>query len=203
MLFETICIKDGEPLNLEYHQQRLNKSRGDLGLGSKDLDLESIIIVPSDLKVGLVRCRIDANEKIQSVVFSRYQSKKINSIVLVEADIEYKHKWSDRSNFERLKSAYDAYDEVIITRQGYLTDATYANIALKQEGIWYTPNNPLLPGTARERLIDQGKLVPKMLHRDNIYQYQEIKLINAMLGEHGASIVISTDTVHIEKVIKN
>jgi len=73
-------------------------------------------------------------------------------------------------------------DDIIIAKDGMLTDSSYSNIALLQNGKWYTPTTCLLKGTRREQLIDQGRLVEREISVDDIGKYESVCLINAMMG---------------------
>lgn len=69
----------------------------------------------------------------------------------------------------------------LIVRNGLLTDTSIANIALWNGLHWYTPAHPLLKGTHRARLLDEGILTERDIPVEEIKQYQKICLFNAML----------------------
>jgi 4-amino-4-deoxychorismate lyase len=69
-------------------------------------------------------------------------------------------------------------DEVIITQNGVVKDCTIANLAFYKEGKWYTPRIPLLKGTTRARLIEEGKIQEVDIFMDQIHSYSHICLIN-------------------------
>ena len=78
-----------------------------------------------------------------------------------------------------------SYDEVIIVKDGYITDTSYTNLCFFDGTTWFTPDTPLLPGTMRQRLLDQGIIKEKSIPLSDLNKYQSISLINAMmdLGE--------------------
>ncbi len=180
MLFETIRIENGAPLAVEFHERRLNRSREMLGLGGTPISLATAISVPEAYRVGIVRCRIDAAERIERVIFSHYHLPVVERLKVVEAPIEYGHKAADRSEIEQLVQKYPGYDDLLISRGGWLSDATIANIALEQDGRWYTPDSPLLAGTVRERLLRDNVLEARPIHRSQLGDYRRIALINAL-----------------------
>ena len=179
LLLETIKIEEGIVHNLTYHQKRLNRSRQAL-FGSKEiLDLQKNIIAP--LK-GCYRCRVLYNYKIHSIEYILYQPKMISNIQLIETPISYNYKYADRSMLEALQSQAFQSDEVLIVRNGYLTDTTIANIALYDGDTWVTPKKPLLRGIMREKLLDEGFLKIKKIKEEDLSKYTQVGLMNAMLG---------------------
>jgi 4-amino-4-deoxychorismate lyase len=111
-----------------------------------------------------------------------YTPKTIRTIRPVETDIAYPHKSIDRSALEALLAAHPSADEILVTWQGYLRDTTIANVALRQDGIWYTPDTPLLAGTVRARLIDEGRLFSRSIHRNDLTAYDGFAIMNALIG---------------------
>ena len=181
LLLETIKVKDGKLKNISFHNDRVNRSRYELfGLKNPFL-LETCIDIPGEFKNGIVKCRILYDRKIRSITFERYQKKKIRRIKLVEADIFYPYKYANRNIFKQLLSDNHSYDEILITRNGYLTDTSYSNIALRKEGQWFTPEYPLLKGTKRAALVNNGILIENQIHQENLKDFDRIMLINAML----------------------
>ena len=182
MLFETIRIDDGRVCHLEFHERRLNSSRRDLFPGARPIDLQSMIHVPAQFQRGIVRCRVDAALEVEQVRFSSYQLKNIERVILVESIVEYGHKFSDRKALDALLQSHPGYDEVLITSGGYVRDATIANVAFGAKGVWYTPDTPLLPGTTLARLVAEKKLIPRVIHKSEIVQYESVVFLNAMRG---------------------
>jgi len=179
LLLETIRIEDGEVYDLSYHQTRCDQSRQIL-FGSTDrLDLSSLIDAP---KSGLYRCRIVYGISLHSIEYIPYVPKEISSLRIVSSDIDYSFKYADRTALEALLASNKDVDEVIIEKNGYLTDTTITNIAFYDGGEWFTPEVPLLKGTMRAKLIDQGFLKTKNIKREDIEKYTKVALMNAMIG---------------------
>ena len=179
LLLETIRVEDGKVHNISYHQQRCNQSRQTL-FGSKDtLELSSKIEVPEE---GLYRCRIVYGEKLNSIEYIPYTPKEINSLIIVSSDIEYDHKYANREALDALRIAHPDTDDVIIEQEGFLTDTTIANIAFYDGEQWITPKKPLLQGTMRAKLIDEGWLKTEDIRREDLSKYTHVALMNAMIG---------------------
>jgi 4-amino-4-deoxychorismate lyase len=179
LLLETIRIEDGVIHNLKYHQQRCNKSRQILFDSHDVLDLFACIEAP---KSGLYRCRILYAEHLHSIEYIPYTPKEIHSLKIVSSDIEYSLKYANRDALNALLASNQDVDEVIIEKKGYLSDTTMSNIAFFDGKQWVTPLNPLLEGTMRAKLIDEGFLHPKEIKREELQNYSQVALMNAMIG---------------------
>ncbi len=176
MLFETIKVEDGKIFNLKWHNQRFNKSQKELFSTTINIDLKAFISPP---KVGLYRCKIIYNNKIQSVEYFPYKAKVFKNFQIVKSQFDYKYKYTNRSTFQKL---LNDYDEIIIEKDGLLTDTSIANIAFFDGESWLTPKIPLLGGTTRERLINKGFLKLANIKKENIKDYTHFALMNAMIG---------------------
>jgi 4-amino-4-deoxychorismate lyase len=179
LLLETIKIEDGEVSNLSYHQARCNESRKALFQSTDKLYLSSLIQAPPK---GLYRCRILYNEKIHSIEYIPYNPKEIHRLKIVSSDLEYDHKYANRDTLNQLLQAQPDADEIIIEKEGYLTDTTIANIAFYAGKQWFTPEKPLLKGTMRAKLLDEGLLHTRKIKKEEITDYTHVALMNAMIG---------------------
>ena len=179
LLLETIKCENGTVHNLPYHQKRVDKSRKDLfGLEDK-LELSSILQAP---KKGLYRCRVIYARTLVSIEYIPYIEKNIHTLKIISSTIDYHYKYADRSKLDLLLQANPDADEIIIEQNGLITDTTIANIAFYDGNKWLTPEKPLLEGTMRAKLIDEGFLHPKKILSSEIDQYQQVALTNAMIG---------------------
>ncbi len=179
LLLETIRIEEGKIHNLGYHQQRCDKSRQLLFNSHDILDLSSYINAP---KSGLYRCRILYAEHLHSIEYIPYTPKEIQSLRIVSSEIEYSLKYANRDALNALLESNKDVDEVIIEKKGYLTDTTISNIAFFDGEQWVTPEKPLLEGTMRAKLIDEGFLHPKQISKEDLKNYSQVALMNAMIG---------------------
>ena len=74
-------------------------------------------------------------------------------------------------------------DDIIIVRKGLLTDTSYANIAFWDGHRWITPAEPLLAGTCRARLLDEGWLVEGAIRSKDLPGFSRIRIFNAMMDQ--------------------
>lgn len=179
LLLETIKIEEGKVHNLSYHQARCDKSRQALFKSTDILKLSSLIQPP---KTGCYRCRIVYGEALHSIAYIPYIPKKIDTLKIVPSEISYDFKYEDREPLNALLNAHNNVDEVIIEKEGYLSDTTVSNIAFYDGKQWFTPEKPLLEGTMRAKLIDEGMLQLSQIKKEDLARYTHVALINAMLG---------------------
>jgi len=179
LLLETIKIEEGEVSNLSYHQARCNESRKALFDSRDILDLSSLIQAPPK---GLYRCRILYAEKMHFIEYIPYIPKEIHSLKIIASDLEYAHKYANRDLLNKLLQAQPDADDILIEKEGYLTDTTIANIAFYDGKQWFTPEKSLLKGTMRAKLLDEGFLHTKNIKKEEITDYTHVALMNAMIG---------------------
>jgi 4-amino-4-deoxychorismate lyase len=179
LLLETIKVENGEIYNLPYHQYRCDRSRKALFGSKAKLDLSTVISPPSE---GLYRCRILYHEVIESIEYIPYSPKPIQTLKIIPSSVDYRYKYADRTIFEILLREHSDADEIIIEKEGLLTDTTISNIAFFDGTDWFTPAKPLLEGTMRSKFIEHGLLKEKDIRKEDLDNYSHVALINAMLG---------------------
>jgi 4-amino-4-deoxychorismate lyase len=180
-LFETIKVVDGVPANLAYHTARLNRSRHDLFGSTDNIDLRDVLNGRLDCGKGVNRCRVVYQERIISVETTPYQKRRICSLSLVECNtLEYSYKFVDRSCIEALFKNIRT-DDILLVKNGYITDASFANVVFDDGTKWITPSTPLLQGTARARLLENGAIVADEITIHNCRHFKRAALINAMI----------------------
>jgi 4-amino-4-deoxychorismate lyase len=181
LLFETIKVNNGSFCNLQYHSERMNTSRKLLLRSQNKIDLKALLTVPLECLSDVFKCRVSYDHYIHKIEFEKYKIRKIKTLQLVIADnIDYSHKFSDRSLLERLKKSTDA-DEILIVKNGKITDTSFSNIVFFDGKKWVTPNSPLLKGTRRQELLDKEIIHERKICTDDLEKFKKAKLINAML----------------------
>ncbi|WP_435355366.1 aminotransferase class IV [Emticicia sp. SJ17W-69] len=181
LLFETIKCQNRQLHNLSYHDNRVRWSRENLFGMSHDFDFANTIKIPDWIGEGIYRCRVSYGEEIEKVEFFAYEFKHPKVLQLDEyPSFNYEFKYEDRGKFQNLLKIYPNADDVIITQNDLITDATYANIALFDGTKWFTPNTFLLLGTKREYLLDNQLLTEDEIKVSDLKKFKKIALINAM-----------------------
>jgi 4-amino-4-deoxychorismate lyase len=192
-LLETIQVRDGQFQNIEYHNKRFNASRLEL-FGLDDFqDLENLLKMPTECSEGIFRCRVVYEKEIQETTFTPYIYKEIKTLKMVDiGDWDYSYKYADRSFMTNLLNENNGFDEVIMIKNGFITDCTIANLAFWDGANWLTPSTPLLKGTKRQQLIDSQVIIEREIRIEDISKYEGVCLINAFRGvgiEHLVKII--------------
>lgn len=179
LFFETVKYQKGEFFLMDYHAERLNRTRFEkLGLTNSINPTHFSEKLPED--DGLYRCRIDYAEEILKVTFTPYKPALHTKVLMADCDnYDYSYKYSERSFLNNAVSASKA-DDVIFIKNGFLTDASYSNLALFDGKNWLTPNTYLLNGVKRQFLINSGFLKVKEMTKTDLSTYNKIAFINAM-----------------------
>lgn len=178
---ETIRLQEGVLRNLPYHQERFERTRSrELGLSSHPR-LEEVIQIPEGLDRGWLKCRVLYGEEIELIEYEPHIRREVSSLKVVHADkISYASKFADRSELEKLLAARETCDDILIVKEGCVSDCSYANTAFWDGRNWFTPDTPLLEGTMRAYLLDQGLLREERIRLEDLGKYIKIKLINAL-----------------------
>lgn len=168
--------------NIELHNKRLNKARKEF-FGCTDLiDLNGVIKIPKEIGNDLFKCRVIFDKEIRKVEFLPYKKPEIKSLKIVECnDIDYKYKYLDRTKIEELVKQKGDCDDVLIVKNGLVTDTSISNICFYDGRKWLTPMSPLLKGTKREKLLKEGEIFKQKITRNDLKNFIKASLINAML----------------------
>jgi len=177
-LLETIHILEGKALNLDYHQERMDRSRSQLGFKGK---LELKLSPP---KNGEYRCRVLYEKEIEKVEYLAYKRKDISSFKLVHSDIIYDLKYEDREEIHTLLEKHPEADDIIIIKDALITDTSIANLCFFDGTHWLTPKRPLLQGTCRQRLLDTNKIITADIDYRSLNDFSKIAVMNAMTDFH-------------------
>ncbi|HUX57214.1 MAG TPA: aminotransferase class IV [Bacteroidales bacterium] len=184
LLVETIKVENGTLLNISFHNERMNRSLFEIFGQRNVIDLEKFISVPESAQRGIFKCRIVYDHEIRETEFVNYLIKPVESLKVIEDnEIEYLHKFTNRIRIEELMERRGKCDDIIIVKNNFVTDSSYANVLFRdQNGNWITPATYLLPGTRRASLLQKGLISEATITCNDICKYTDVKLINAMLG---------------------
>ena len=193
LFIESIAYTNDSFLNIEFHNERVNKTRKEFFGITQPFFLEKEIQIPKDLqKDTWYKCRIIYAQNILEVKFELYQPKKIESVELVfDNQMDYSFKFKNRTPFENyLKQS--PCDEIIIVKNGFITDSSYSNLIFFDGKNWITPKTYLLNGTQRQYLLEKKIITEKEIQVSDLPNFSHFKLINAMLTiEKSPTLVIS------------
>lgn len=176
---ESIRWEDGQYHLLKLHEERMHRTLKDhFGL-TDDIDL-SMKLNPPDIETSLVKARVIYDHEDVRIEYQPYQRKIRSHLKLVCADtIEYTYKAVDRSLLDQLYNSTQA-DDILIVKNGLITDAYYSNVVFFDGENWITPDTPLLNGVMRSYLLDHDQIKEAPVSLKTLKTYQGFKLINAL-----------------------
>ena len=158
----------------------MNETRRNIFLASDKLDLSDYI--HPEAYQDRTKCRVVYEQEFVEVEYAPYAIRPVSSLHILEDNTFcYRYKSTDRDALNRLFASRGVADDVLIVQDGLLTDTSICNIALWNGERWLTPSCPLLQGTKRASLMDEGVLFPSEIKVDDLKLYSHIRLFNAMI----------------------
>ena len=191
-LLETILLENGRIFLFERHLDRLESSAKYWGY---KFDRSTCISTITDFvkmkSVQRSRLRLCLSKSGEiSINETPFSSIKINSLTAALATDPIDrmnrllfHKTTNRSVYEHAKSQIPNIDEVLLYNQDEeLTEFCIGNLVVEINGDLYTPpvSCGLLPGVFRAEEIDNGRLIERVLKKDQIDSVDKIYLINSV-----------------------
>lgn len=193
LLLETIRIENGLIRNSAYHEMRMKLSCEKIFRKSRHFNLAETIRIPHQAKNNVFKCRLIYDTEIRQIELLPYSPVQVRTLKMIENNkISYAFKYADRTEINRLYGLRGKADDILIIKNGLVADTSRANICFFDGEKWVTPSTPLLNGTCRQRLLDEGEIFEAEIKASEIDRFQYFLLINAMLGFN----VSSCSSVH-------
>ncbi len=181
-LVETIKILDGIPQNILWHQRRYDFSVKSLFGCTSGIRLEETLKTPNQFSTGKVKARFLYNDRDFITEFRNYTASPVRSLkIIINDEIDYNFKYTDRRIIQTMLLDKGEADDILIVKHGLITDSSIANIVFFDGEKWYTPEFPLLNGTARERLLSEKRIIPSDIRVEDLKSFTHFRLINSML----------------------
>ena len=191
LFIETICYEKGCFERIELHNERFNRTRKQFFGLQTPFQLELLLSVPPDLKYKTVKCTVTYGTDIVRIDYNLYQIRPINSLQMVVDDtIEYAFKYADRTKLNSLFDLRGQSDDILIIKNGFVTDTSYANIVFKKDDKWYSPSGPLLKGTRIDRYMREGLVTPALLRPSDLPLFSEARIVNAMISIENSTVIL-------------
>ncbi|MBR1793465.1 MAG: aminotransferase class IV [Bacteroidales bacterium] len=176
---ETLCIEDGRPKHLAYHLNRMIRTSQHFHGVRIPLHplFEHIAVTKS---CGRAKLRILYDTHILSIDETPYTPLYRHTVRLVTADsLLYNYKYADRTAIDQIWHKAGT-DDIIIVQHDQITDSAIANLVFENSHGLFTPIHPLLAGTCRQRLLNQGIIREAVISRQTLSQYDRVYFINAL-----------------------
>lgn len=190
---EVIKICNGKIFNFPAHIARMNFTiqsffGSTIPFSLKDED------IPLEFREGLVKCRIVYSLENLEIEYSHYTFREINSLKIIhDNSIDYSFKYAERTAFEKLMAQKENCDDILVVKNGFVTDTSFTNVVFESDKGLFTPSTYLLPGTKRQTILKERVIKEKVIRIEDIEDYRKLYLINAMMGiEDNISIPISS-----------
>jgi len=195
--FESIRVLDGEVFAIAAHQERIDRT-----LTLKQGLPFSLFKIAKEFNFpiqGLYKWRVQYNlEGLYTSECTAYEIQKPTGFKLVTADhIVYDCKYQDRKQIHALTESVRPSD-IIMLKDGLVTDSSYANLVFYNGTQWLSPRTPLLLGTQRNELLNNGLLHLADIRPQDLPALPFFKLINALMPFE-SSPLLSTNKYIIKK----
>ncbi|KAA0990020.1 aminotransferase class IV [Dyadobacter aurulentus] len=190
LCIETICVENRELKNLTYHEARLNRTRSELFGYQDQWKLAEMIGIPDSIDNAIHKCRLAYDQDIDNIRWEPYVQRHIGKLRRVyDNGVDYSYKYDQRDELNTLFAQREDADDILIIKNGWVTDSFYCNVAFGDGTGWYTPSTYLLPGTQRAFLIDQGIIQVREISETDIFTFDSVKLFNAMISWEKAPVI--------------
>lgn len=195
LFLETIKLFDGKFYRLSLHQQRLEQAFAEYYPNSEVPDLKLVLENSDFPHAGFYKCRILIDITGCNIHFEPYIRRDIKTLKLVETRIpSCAFKFANRSKFGEMIELRGDCDDVLLFRDGYITDTSYANVAFFDGKNWLTPQVPLIYGVNRASLLADKKITKALVKVEDLVNFKSIRMFNAMIefGEIELSVLAIT-----------
>lgn len=207
MYIETIRYAEGRFHLLDLHNKRMAATMYEVyGIAGSQVPVlqDTLHRLHIDVPGGVFKYRIIYDTKIRKIEFEAYTPRIVRSLMTVNApqNFDYRLKQADRTALTSLTEKKGACDEILIIKNGLITDTSYSNIVFKGSSGIYTPRNPLLNGVMRQHLLINKDIVEYNLTVNDILPgnslgITEAYLINAMMPPG------STNSIPVDQIVNN
>ena len=187
---ETICYENGSFQRMELHNERCNRTRSHFFGRQPDISLELHLSVPAPLREKTLKVTVTYEIDILNIEYVLYEIRPIRSLRMISDDaIDYDFKYADRSKLSLLTQKKSYCDDILIIKNGLITDISYANTIYLRDNIWYSPIKPLLMGTRLRSYLEQGRITPTLLRPEDLSSFSEARIINAMISIEKSPVI--------------
>jgi para-aminobenzoate synthetase/4-amino-4-deoxychorismate lyase len=193
-LFETLRYDSSTGyVNERRHLRRLKESADFLGISFEYSAAQDVLSSARDSLPALARVRLslsrDGELSYQAAPFAEDAPEPLR-LVIDQVPVDSQngrlfHKTTVRSHYDAAQERYPLADDVILVNEvDEVTETTRANLAVQLDGVWYTPalTCGLLPGIERGRLLDEGRLVERVITRSMCERATALATLSSLRG---------------------
>lgn len=193
-LLESLKLEDGNYPLLQYHLARLKDSADYFHFPGNIQEVEDELKkLAKKLPEGTykVRLLLDAKgiTKLEAQETAPMEEPVKCAMALSATDSKNPflfHKTTHREVYDKAsaKLPNDVFSVLLWNEKQQLTEFTIGNVVLEKDGQFFTPpvSCGLLAGTFRQQLLDQKRIEEKIIHKEELEDYDAIWLINSVRG---------------------
>jgi 4-amino-4-deoxychorismate lyase len=208
--FETILVEKGQVVNYENHLNRMNKGIIHYKLdnsilpGIEDINrllflnlaeharLKIVVIVEKEIIVVMEVHPYEKTEGPYTLLLDDQSFVLGNpELALLEQGLKplNYHKYRSKT---QMATKLGCWDTLIHTDNNIL-ETGKANIYFNINDQWYTPDNSVVQGTIRAKLIDEKRVIPRSITIGKLIEVRGILVSNALIGLVPVKEIIETD----------
>lgn len=193
-LLESLKLENGTYPLMQRHLKRLARSAEYFHFpGNNEEIIEGLALLAQKYPVGTFKVRLLLNHSGEIEV----QAKKAAPIAepvrcsLAEEPVDSRnpflfHKTTYRELYERAEKGQSAgnFSPLLWNEKGEVTEFSIGNFVAEKDGDFYTPpiDCGVLGGVMREELLSEGRLHERVIHKDDLEEYDAFWLINSVRG---------------------
>jgi para-aminobenzoate synthetase/4-amino-4-deoxychorismate lyase len=185
-ILETIRIHNGALLYGSEHFARMEQSAQALGFVYQQPSLSNLPQSDAILRLLLAR---DGTLTTETHPYDAIKSTRIQiaTIRTTSFDPMLRHKTTYRpwytATLERIRQGL-VFDELFLNEHGQLTEGARSNLFVQLRGMLYTPplSCGLLNGILRQKMLDEGKCVERILSLNDLQHAERIFCGNSVRG---------------------
>lgn len=193
-LLESLKLEDGKYPLLAYHMARLQDSADYFYFPGNIQGAKSALMeLAQKHEQGIFKVRLLLNRKGQVEVQAQKTAPISEPVkcTLARSAVDSKdpflfHKTTHREVYEQPASNLpkEVFSVLLWNEKQQLTEFTIGNLVLEKDGRFYTPpvSCGLLAGTFRQHLLDQQIIEEKIIHKEELQEFEAIWLINGVRG---------------------
>lgn len=189
-LLETLGLRNGNFIVLKEHLQRLKKSAAYFDFEVNMDTIKHKLLQYKDIhKEGEWRVRLlvdkagEVNIKINQLKQADHLQVGLAKAPIDKENIFLYHKTTNRSVYEEHMREVDGLFDVLLWNVDHeVTEFTIGNIIVELDGELITPpvDCGLLPGTFRQKLLNEGNVKEAIVLREDLHKCANIWLINSV-----------------------
>lgn len=193
-LLESLKLENGTYPLMQRHLKRLARSAEYFHFpGNNEEIIEGLALLAQKYPAGTFKVRLLLSRSGEIEV----QAKKAAPIAepvrcsLAEEPVDSRnpflfHKTTYRELYERAEKGQPAgnFSPLLWNEKGEVTEFSIGNFVAEKDGDFYTPpiDCGVLGGVMREELLSEGRLHERVIHKDDLEEYDAFWLINSVRG---------------------